>query len=302
MALVQTHRFNWMGYEGTMSEALNLDLLRHSNMGSLRYSDYNYRQAVVADIRMRLKIIKRELGLLPPEEDVEEGNMDHIAKDEFVDVDEYEGNEYLLRIQRRRNALLYSKGPLVASEDDEAEAVYYHPAPPTAEVQRQAVPSFALAVQSLLVRAGETFVSYLDGSEFVAVSKLSEHNEARRGEVEAAAEEAGAVLPSASEFEVTSLQAALEKREQLRMKLDAVRAASDPSYASRFVRAEERDNSGQPVTNVFPEDGDEKNLSAKLQAAKVQLESARLAYNKRAYVAARRVQKALANYVPPAEL
>nr|AGN32887.1 hypothetical protein [Trypanosoma rangeli] len=302
MALVQTHRFNWMGYEGTMSEALNLDLLRHTDVGSLRYSDYRYRQEVVADIRMRLKIIKRELGLLPPEEDEEGDRVSPVSKGEFVDVDEYERNEFLLRIQRRRNALLYSKGPLVAGEDNEAEEVYYHPAPPTAEMQRKAVPSFTLAVQSLLVRAGETFVSYLDGSEFVTVSKLTEHNEARRGEVEAAAEEAGVVLPSASEFEVTSLQAALEKREQLRMKLDAVRAASDPSYAARFVRAEERDNSGQPVTNVFPEDGDENNLSAKLQEAKVQLESARLAYNMRAFVIARRVQKALANHVPPAEL
>ncbi|RNF26227.1 uncharacterized protein Tco025E_01501 [Trypanosoma conorhini] len=302
MALVQTHCFNWMGHEGTMSETFNLGLLRHSDMGSLRYSDHRQRQEVVADIRMRLKMIKRDLGLLPPEEDAEEEAKNDVESEAFAGVDQEEEEKYALRIQERRKKFLHLKGPLVASEDKEEEVVYYHPGKPTVEAQQQALPPFGLAVQSMLFCAGETFVSYLDGSAFVALSKLTEHNEARRPQVEAAAEAAGVALHSASEFEVSSLQAALEKREQLRMKLDAVRAASDPSYAERCVRAEERDNSGQPVTNVLPEAGDVKKLSAKLRAAQAQLESARLAYNKRAYVAARRVLKALANNVPPAEL
>ncbi|RNC48400.1 hypothetical protein TcCL_NonESM01630 [Trypanosoma cruzi] len=299
MAVVQTHCFNWMDHDGTRSETLNLALLRHSDTGNLRYSDYRQRQEVVADISMRLKIIKRELGLLPPEEEVEWNENKGQPEDLYVRLDDEESEVFLQIQERRKRLFALMERPIEGTDESD---VYYYPGTPADEMQREAAAPFALFVQSLLVQFGETFVSYLDGSEFLTLSKLVQHNEARRGEVEAAAEEAGVLLPSESEFDVTSLHAALENREQARMKLDAVRAASDPSYAAKFVRAEERDNSGQPITNVSPEDGTEAQLSAKLTAAKAQLESVRMAYNRRAHASARRVQKALANRVPPAEL
>ncbi|KEG05291.1 hypothetical protein DQ04_23961000, partial [Trypanosoma grayi] len=137
MAVVQTHRFNWMGYEGTESETLNIALLRPSDMGHLRNNDCKQRQQIVADIRLRLKLIKRDLGLLPPEENGDAVKDTAAEDDAFLELDaespaRAREAEMAAQLAERRRKLLAKYGPVGDSdEDEEEEVVYLYPKPPS---------------------------------------------------------------------------------------------------------------------------------------------------------------------------
>ncbi|KAH9589135.1 hypothetical protein LSM04_002692 [Trypanosoma melophagium] len=311
MAVVQTHRFNWMGYEGTESEALNLALLRHGNSGNLRYTDYCQRQEVLGDIRLRLKLIKRDLGLLPPEAEetpVEDavGELDDhddalslgappSEGPKEVERDDVDDEPAALAAIRRR--VRQTGGRQHGSDSDEDdEIVYVYPAPPAENETAAAMKGVGGALRTMLCEAGANFVSYIDGAEFPSTAALTAHNDAKRAEL------SDVELPEPSEFNITPLETAVEERNQLRMKLDAVRAARDPEYSAAVIPVSERDNSGNPITNVGAHEADEAQLSQKLTKAKRRLAALQAAYNKRALTSAQSVQLELANKVSPPEL
>ncbi|ORC92396.1 uncharacterized protein TM35_000031490 [Trypanosoma theileri] len=311
MAVVQTHCFNWMGYEGTESETLNLALLRHGNSGNLRYADYCQRQEVLADIRLRLKLIKRDLGLLPPE--AEETPVDdaiaELSEDESLSLEApisarpkeeekkvVEDKEPSTLLAVRQRALQSTGTGRGSDSDEDEEIVYVYPAPPSADDTATAAKAAGAALRSVLFEAGATYVSYIDGAEFTSTTALAEHNEAKRAEL------TDVELPEPGAFDLAPLEAALEERTQLRLKLDAVRAARDPEYAAAVIPASERDNSGNPITNVDVSEADEAQLSQKLTKAVRYLAALRELYNNRASKSANAVQLELANKVQAQEL
>lgn len=291
MALVQTHRFNWMGYEGTESENLNLALLRPINTGNLRYSDYQQRQHAVEDISTRLKLIKRDLGLLPPEEEEElmkRGNTADVDDDLSPEHDADVVKLFAKYAGRRKQLRSLKDAPDASS----AGTVFYHPGEPTDKEQKWALNKFNLAVRSLLCGVGETSVSYLDGNEFTQLPRLKAHNKDYRDKVQSAAK---TPLPAENKFDTAPVEAALERSKQVRMKLDAVRAAHDKSYAARCIRKEELNKNGLPLTHVSRADGSEQELVKKLVAARKKVTGTRLALNKQAHTASRKILKEIVN-------
>nr|CCC94572.1 unnamed protein product [Trypanosoma congolense IL3000] len=280
VAIAKTHRFNWMGHEGTESETLNLDLLRITNESNLRYNDHARRDSVVAAIRARLGQIKLALGLCT-EDDLEEDDDD--------DDEENMEAQALWKVAVRRVELQQE-----AEERGDEDSLYY--GTPTEEEEAEGYKKFVMGARVLLSHLRQTFVSYLDGREFLAIPDLVEHDKALRVRYEAIAavvQHPKFELPPAEEFDPTPLQAYIEARDTARMKIDALRCCGGGTYAQRYIREDELDEIGSPRIYVDMEDT-EATLDEELQNARQTLTKERWEYNRRAVRVARRLQKFLA--------
>ncbi|CBH16823.1 hypothetical protein, conserved [Trypanosoma brucei gambiense DAL972] len=289
LALAKDHRFNWMGHDGTESETLNLDLLRITNEGCLRFSDQARRDYVITMIRARLGQIKLALGLCT-EEDLED--------DEDEDDDEENSEAQVLwRLAVRRVELQQE----AEERGDSGEPLYY--GTPTEEEVAEGYRDFVKGTRVLLSHLKQTFVSYIDGREFNTVAQLVEHNNALRPtyeETAAAVQHPKFELPPVEEFDAEPLQAYVEKRNECRMKIDALRCCGGGAYAMRYMREEELDEIGTPRIYVDMEDT-EATLDEELQNARQNLAKERWEYNCRAARVYRRLQKFLARRAAAAE-
>lgn len=289
MALVQTHRFNWMGYEGTQSEALNLALLRQTDAGQLRYSDYQQRQQVVNEIELRLKLIKRDLGLLP-QEDILKDLQDAEARRSPSPKRETYAEDILALFAMRRKDMRHLNVISGLTADDGKKFNFLHQ--PSDDTIKASYMKICNSMRSLLFRNGLTFVSYIDGMEFTELRQLVEYNKTQRAAVQGTLAAAGVMLPAESTFDVKTVKAALEQRDTLRKKLDALRARRDPTYAANCIRKDELNDKGEPTTTVLQADGDEQELFKKLVAAQKKLHSVQSAYNAQAYTVSQQLLKA----------
>ncbi|KAG8345265.1 hypothetical protein ERJ75_000960200 [Trypanosoma vivax] len=302
IALVRTHRFNWMGHEGTESEVLNVSMLRANNEGALRYNDQIQREIVIASIRQRLEEIKRGLGLLPAENE-QGGDGDDEIEDEDEDDEDGEGEhteaEMLLQLALRRVEL----DEKARTRGEMGSDIPLHYGTVTDEELSGASAFFSAGCRALLTRTKQTFTSYLDGRNFVSPVALAAHNEQGRVFYEDAVKSVSdgkRELPAVEKFDVEAIQAVVDERDLLRLKIDALRAR-DGKYAARFIRSLELDDDGNPLAEVDPDDTEEQ-LNEKLQAVRQVLAQERREYNKRANAAAKRIQAAFVNQAQAGEV
>lgn len=318
--IITKQRYNWMGYNGTETEEVDVALLRGADAPVDNYN-YEHRQQVIAELKERLYQIKRDLDLLPEEElRAEEENRQrrradrkrredearrHRAEEEAARAEEEERQriEQEERAEERRrqqeeeeerrrdqeaeaqkNAERWRQLHDDSDDDSDVEEEQNEALsgmPRSQEEIDNAAAGFAKGTRMLLAANGQGYVSYIDGSVHYTVEKLEAHNEANRAAAVVATAGSSVSVPPAEAYSLDDVRANVARHQLLRKKVDAYRALQDPTYAAR-VRASEKNINGQPSTAVTAEDGDEATLTAQLEEAKQHSEEVRKAYNARA--------------------
>lgn len=283
LILLGLQRFNWMSYNGTDSEELNVMYLRAlKNLPG--FADYQTRQATIEEIRQRLLAIKSDLGILSEEElraeeearqrrrqeraerrRLEQEEAERRAREAEDRAAEEEKRRLAAEDYARRWAALQEQGHLTEEAEARRCALLEGLERSQSEID-SAVVGVTFGARSLLLSTNSGYVSYLDGSMHTSVSRLNAYNVGHLESTRFALRHTTVSLPPASQFNTITLENTIAAREQARKNLDACRATRGPN-------------------------GDEASLLAAVVTTKAKAEAARVEYNKSASACAHHLQK-----------